>query len=60
VSTQILSFTVHRGGRRPRRVQRVSPLARKVMTLEQVNPNQARFVADLIERLLQRAASSSC
>jgi hypothetical protein len=30
------------------------------MTLEQVNPNHARFVADLIERLLQRAASSSC
>jgi hypothetical protein len=30
------------------------------MTLEQVNPNHARFVADLIERLLQRAVSSSC
>jgi hypothetical protein len=60
MNRQILPFTVHRGGRRPRRVQRVSPLARRLMTLEQVNPNHARFVADLIERLLQRAVSSSC
>lgn len=52
---QVIPFTVIAGGKKARRVRKVSDLARKTQQLERMDPNAAVIVEDMLDALIRDA-----
>lgn len=55
MSAPVVPFTVHRGGKRPRRpARRVSVFIQKMERVERLNPGRAKLLEELADRILYR------
>lgn len=54
MSAPVVPFTVHRGGRRPRRPRSLEPtMAQKMRRLQRENPYGHSLILDLLDRLVR-------